>query len=351
MNITDKNQNRFFWILQFAGWGFLNLSSVFFLKRFGIQFVIFNLINGLTIGIGVTTGLRSYLKRNIDLESFTFKKSIKITVALLVAGLVYGALNYAMGYAYHKFGPDISEEQLNLLRAFDNKWLLLFNSVFIIACWVICYLVIKLLLKLNKDRIARLEMSDTLKQAQLNTLKGQINPHFMFNSLNNIRGLMLEDVEKSREMLTKLSEMLRYSLTKNNVDGIAVAEELEMVDNYIALSKIQFEDRLQYIKKVDDTALAVQIPPMLIQLLIENAAKHGIANLKDGGEIRLEIQKYPQEMLIRVTNTGKLKISKGSTQLGLRNIRQRLKLLHGDNATFSLNEVGNEVAAEIHIPI
>ncbi len=351
MNITDKNQNRFFWILQFAGWGFLNLSSVLFLKKFGLQFVIFNLVIGLSIGIGVSTALRAYLKKHIDLESFTLKKFIKIATALLVASAVYGALSYGSGYVYGKWGPDISEDEMGLLKAFANIWLLIFNSIFIMTCWVVCYLVIKLLLKLNKDRIARLEMSDTLKQAQLNTLKGQINPHFMFNSLNNIRGLMLEDVEKSREMLTKLSEMLRYSLTKNNVDGIAVAEELEMVDNYIALSKIQFEERLQYTKKVDDTALAVQIPPMLIQLLVENAAKHGISNLKDGGEIRLEIQKHTNEMLIRVANTGKLKISKGSTQLGLKNIRQRLNILHGDKATFSLNEVGNEVVAEIHIPV
>ena len=90
----------------------------------------------------------------------------------------------------------------------------------------------------------------TLKQAQLNTLKGQINPHFMFNSLNNIRGLMLEDVERSREMLTKLSEMLRYSLTKASNNAIALSEELEMVENYIELSKIQFEDRPHYQESV-----------------------------------------------------------------------------------------------------
>jgi len=162
---------------------------------------------------------------------------------------------------------------------------------------------------------------------------------------------MLEDVEKSREMLTKLSEMLRYSLTKNSIDGIAVEEELEMVENYIALSKIQFEDRLRYTSKVDEESLNLQIPPMLIQLLVENAAKHGIANLKNGGTIHLEIEKNEQNILIRVTNSGKLKISEGSTQLGLKNIRQRLKILHGDMATFSLNEEGDNVVAEIYIPI
>ena len=172
----------------------------------------------------------------------------------------------------------------------------------------------------------------------------------MFNSLNNIRGLMLEDIPKSREMLTKLSEMLRYSLTKNNIDGIAVVEELEMVDNYIALSKIQFEDRLQFEKKIDEDASQFQIPPMIIQLLIENAAKHGISNLKQGGKIKLEVRKKVDELQILVINSGRLEIAKNSTQLGLKNIKQRLKLLYGDKATFSLDEISNEVVAEINIP-
>ena len=172
----------------------------------------------------------------------------------------------------------------------------------------------------------------------------------MFNSLNNIRGLMLEDVSKSREMITKLSEMLRYSLTKNNIDGIAVVEELEMVDNYIALSKIQFENRLQFEKKIDESTYQFQIPPMIIQLLVENAAKHGISNLKDGGKIKLEIQKKENGIQILVSNSGKLKIAKDSTQLGLKNIKQRLNLLYGDKATFSLNEINDAVVAEINIP-
>src|SRR5690606_27507406 len=159
-----------------------------------------------------------------------------------------------------------------------------------------------------------------------------------------------EDVEKSREMLTKLSEILRSSLTKNNVKDIAVREELEVVDNYIALSKIQFEDRLEFVKNIDADTLDLRIPPMVIQLLVENAAKHGIANLKNGGRIILNIKKQTDQLLIEVRNTGKLEISKDSTQLGLNNIKQRLRLLYADRASFKLEEVANEVMAQIIIP-
>ena len=173
----------------------------------------------------------------------------------------------------------------------------------------------------------------------------------MFNSLNNIRGLMLEDVEKSREMLTKLSEILRYSLTKNNVNSISVREELEVVDNYIDLSKIQFEDRLTFLKNVEKDTLDLNIPPMIIQLLIENAIKHGISNLKHGGKIILEIKKRDGQVQIEVRNTGSLKVAKNSTQLGIKNIKQRLNLLYAQQASFTLQEEADEVVANVKMPL
>jgi LytS/YehU family sensor histidine kinase len=162
---------------------------------------------------------------------------------------------------------------------------------------------------------------------------------------------MLEDVEKSRDMLTKLSEMLRYSLTKNNVNAINLAEELEMVENYIALSKIQFEDRLEFVKVVPEKTLEQKIPPMIIQLLVENATKHGISNLKSGGTIKLVTTIEEGNLIIKVANTGTLQIAEGSTQLGLQNIKQRIRLLYGDQANFFIEEIHGEVVATIKIPL
>ncbi|NKI33258.1 sensor histidine kinase [Croceivirga thetidis] len=351
MNFLEKNRNMVFWGLQLLGWGFINLISIFVISKFGTAFVVFSITSGMFVGIFSTSLLRAYLKKEVGFENFGITEIIKILLSSTVAAGIYGFLSYGLGYAYGKYGPELSELEHDILKSFDNVWLLVINSIFIIGVWTVCYLVIKLLLRLNKNRLERLQLNSTLKQAQLNTLKGQINPHFMFNSLNNIRGLMLEDVEKSREMLTKLSEMLRYSLTKNDVNAIALEEELEMVDNYIALSKIQFEDRLQFTKIIEKDTEQIQIPPMLIQLLIENAAKHGISNLKQGGTISLETKKNGEYLLIDVTNSGQLKIAKDSTQLGLKNIKQRLKLLYGDKASFVLNEGDGEVLAQVKIPL
>lgn len=351
MKLNKKNRNTAFWTLQFIGWGFINSISIFVPQNISKELVIFSILAGMFIGISSTSVLRWYLKRNVEFDSFGFKDVVKIVISSLLAATLFGLMNIFFGYLYVKFGPEITAAERQMFEAYDKFWIQVLNSLFLVGAWTITYLVIKLLLKLNQNRIERLELNSTLKQAQLNTLKGQINPHFMFNSLNNIRGLMLEDVEKSRDMLTKLSEIIRYSLTKSNVNDISVQEELEVVDNYIDLSKIQFEDRLEFVKEIDPDTLDLKIPPMIIQLLVENAAKHGISNLKNGGRIVLKIEKGEEELLIEVRNTGKLKISKDSTQLGLINIKQRLKLLYADRASFNLEEILDEVVAQVKIPL
>lgn len=351
MELNTRKRNIVFWVLQLLGWGFINTISIFVVKGISPQLLLYSMVMGTFLGIFTTSILRWYLKKNVQFESFGGKEFIKILVAFLLTALLFGVLNTFFGFLYVKFGPTLTETEHQMFKNYDNVGIQILNSLFLMGAWTVTYLVIKLLLKLNQDRIERLELNTHLKQAQLNTLKGQINPHFMFNSLNNIRGLMLEDVEKSREMLTKLSEILRYSLTKNNSNSITVREELEVVDNYIDLSKIQFEDRLEFIKNIDGDTLDMQIPPMIIQLLIENAIKHGISNLKRGGTVTLEIKKKDSVLVIDVRNTGQLQISKDSTQLGLKNIEQRLKLLYADKASFNLEEISNEVVALIKIPL
>lgn len=239
----------------------------------------------------------------------------------------------------------------NTTISFLGKIYNVFYFMTLFFIWLFVFLMIKIYYQLKTVQLKQLRLEANLKEFQLNTLKGQLNPHFMFNSLNNIRGLMLEDVIKSRDMLTRLSETLRYSLTKNDVDSIAFEDELEMVENYIEISKIQLEDRLQFKTQIDKNSLSKQIPPMIVQMLIENAIKHGISTLKNGGEIVLTTYIEDEKLSIKVVNSGKLKPTKDTTQLGVKNIRQRLELLYGETATFNLFENNNQVVAFIKIPL
>ncbi|MFD2589099.1 sensor histidine kinase [Croceitalea marina] len=344
-----KNKERLFWLLQLAGWGVTNGFIFVFPFGFSTKYMIYSFLTATLLGILTTSLYRAYLRKNVGLSFNENKKVLKLLGAFLVCSISYFGLVISVEYLYESIW-ERTESELAFIKENMSFGLALFNVFFTIFGWTAIYYGVNLVLKANKNNLEKLELNATLKEAQLNTLRGQVNPHFMFNSLNNIRGLMLEDVDKSSEMITKLSEMLQFAMAKNSVDAIPIKDELEMVENYISLSKIQMEDRLQFEKDIDDKVLDSKIPPMIIQLLVENAAKHGIANLKNGGIIKLQIAKSEDILNILVSNTGKLQIAENSTQLGLKNIKQRLRLLYGEKASFSLSEVGEEVVAEINIP-
>lgn len=346
-----------YWTIQIIVWSFLTgvIAYAYWVSGNELKLELWQVIVDFSVvillAIFFTHQLKILLKKWIEFDNLKLNDGFKILALLTATALlfslvyiVYIKLMYSLVY----LRPDALDHPSQSLK---NNIIFILNFIIYFIIWTVFYVAIKGLMELNNSRETRLKLESNLKESQLNTLKGQINPHFMFNSLNNIRGLMLEDVDRARNMLTSLSETLRYSLTKSNVNSIALEDELEMVENYIDISKIQFENRLQFETNIDKTSLNTQIPPMIIQMLVENAIKHGISNLKEGGKVKLLTSIENGQLLIEVTNSGKLSSSPNSTQLGLKNIRQRLKLLYGEAATFSIKELGNKVVATIIIPI
>ncbi|MDN3594679.1 sensor histidine kinase [Zunongwangia endophytica] len=302
------------------------------------------------LSIFFTHQLKRIINKFIPFDALKLKQ-LFIVIGFLLAATV---LFYSAYTIYNKFTYTYIYNRIDVLehpsQSLENNLIFALNYFIYFAMWTVFYVAVKGLMELNKSRETRLKLESNLKESQLNTLKGQINPHFMFNSLNNIRGLMLEDVPRARNMLTRLSETLRYSLTKSTLNSIALEDELDMVRNFIEISKIQLEDRLQFEEKIDKKSLNILIPPMIIQMLIENAIKHGISSLKEGGLIVLSTCLIDHQLQIKVTNTGTLRTSKDSTELGLKNIKQRLALLYGEKADFKLEEIENKVIASINIP-
>lgn len=350
---TSSRLNTFlYWTLQILGWGFLTSANVwakmYFVPEEKVKAIYF-FYEGLffiILGITLTTILRNYLKRIDFIANQNQKNYLKVFLAYALVSWAFSGILILLSSLTFKY---IHEKPIDIsaLEIFST----VLNIAIFIFFWVTFYIVIKSLARLRKNKIDRLKLETALKDSQLNTLKGQLNPHFMFNSLNNIRGLMLEDVEKARDMLTRLSEMLRYSLNMNKVDAIRIEEELEIVDNYIALSKIQLEDRLVYEQDVKEGLTQIKIPPMILQMLVENAIKHGVSNQKEGGKISLIITDNGEKIILQVNNTGTLKTVTDSTQIGVNNITKRLELLYGSEASFTLTEVANEVHAIIQIPV
>lgn len=352
MAVSKKVNTIIFWVLQFLGWGFITAANIWakmFLVPESKSTAIYFFFEGLIflfLGIVLTTLFRNYLKKIDFVANQNTKSYLK---AFLVLGII--------SFAFSLILIVCADFMFQYFNGRENEWSILsvfstfLNITIFIFIWGVIYVVIKSAARIRKNKIDHLSLEASLKESQLNTLKGQLNPHFMFNSLNNIRGLMLEDVEKARDMLTRLSEMLRYSLNMNKVDAIRISEELEIVDNYIELSKIQLEDRLVYEQDVKKELTQIKIPPMVLQMLVENAIKHGVSNQKNGGKITLIVKDDHEKIILQVNNTGGLKTETDSTRIGINNIKKRLELLYGNEANFTLKEVENEVQAIIQIPI
>jgi LytS/YehU family sensor histidine kinase len=201
----------------------------------------------------------------------------------------------------------------------------------------------------------KLEAQMQLKIAELENLKSQLNPHFLFNALNSIRSLTLTDPNLARDAITKLSDLLRISLTYKDLQDIPFEEELNLVKDYLSLEKIRFEDRLKYSFEISKGILKVLVPPMSLQLLAENAVKHGISKEKLGGEVVVYAYKKEGNLVFGIRNTGslvKLISDKNKRQgIGLENLRRRLELNYGINDGFQISESNRVVTSQVNIPM
>jgi two-component system, LytTR family, sensor kinase len=179
----------------------------------------------------------------------------------------------------------------------------------------------------------------------LQSLRSQVNPHFLFNALNSVRALVVEDPRLAQDAVTKLSELLRYSLQSNKVDLVELSAEIEMVRDYLAIEEIRFEERLRVSFDIDPAALSAEIPSMLLQVLVENAVKHGIAKLPRGGIVAVSGRITVGMLRLEVINSGRVRAAGKTTGIGLENTRQRLRLLYGDRAWLTLNNCGDDLVA------
>ncbi len=246
---------------------------------------------------------------------------------------------------------------------FTFSW---FNGVTLFVGWFCLYFFYHLSDRFKRLEIERLQLIASVKEAELRALKSQINPHFLFNSLNSLRALIDEDAPRARESVTRLANMLRYSLQSGQQETVVFEEELRIVEDYLALEQIRHENRLRLRWDISAEARAQALPPMLLQTLVENAVKYGIGSRREGGELFISAHcdaaaaGQPAMLHIRVTNPGNLAVpingatatAEKSTGLGLRNASDRLRLLFGDKAALCLHgETAGLVTADVRIPI
>lgn len=340
-----------YWTCQLLGWGTVSLYWLYAVMTqcdYGLFFSLLNYVLDVGIGLGLTHLYRSYAKatklNKKDLGTL-FVRVLPALFLLSVAFVIFANLKW---YLYRVYLNGETVDFWNILFHWDP---ILITALRLIAIWILAYH----LYHYHRYRLETIEQNAALqliaKQAQLDNLSTQLNPHFLFNSLNSIKSLVIENPAMARRAVDLLSDILRTSLYQKEMALISLKEELSLVKDYVALEKIRFEERLDIRILMKEELAHYKVLPLSIQLLVENAIKHGIDKRVEGGEILIEVRDLSNNFEIYVENPGHLDKISSSSGIGLENLAKRLELHYNGQADFRLeNKDLDRVRATLIIP-
>jgi two-component system, LytTR family, sensor kinase len=338
------NRQRLYWTLQTGGWllyavvqvvGSLLASSTYNPNR--IFFLLFESL----LFLIVTHLFRNVFHPRTWLDLPIGKLVVRVLITVFALGLVIYFSRLPVSMLLELFDANV---------AFDLSRIWGLSSVYavILFIWFVLYFTFHYFDRYNKS----LKYEASMVQIELNNLKSQLNPHFIFNALNSIRALVDENPPKSKQAINQLSNILRSSLASDKKGLTKFDDELKIVKDYLGLESIRFEERLRTEFDIHPDSHDFYVPPLMMQTIVENGIKHGISRLKEGGIIQLQTVVNEDTLIIRIRNTGHLNGKEAVNEgLGIKNTIQRLKLIYGDEASFRIqNESGNFVITEIIIP-
>ncbi len=348
MSFQRLNRDLIYWICQIGGWGtYILLNSIFLStqKDFKQIYIVSLTITGF-LGL-----ILSHIFR-IIIKSYSWSKlSIQTLVPrVLFANFIKGSIlvftviwfNITFEVRLHDYYNPV------------NIIFFILNATIIFFMWSVVYFAIHFFENYKKAEIESLIFESAAKDFELKSLKSQLNPHFIFNAMNSIRALIEENPQKAKDAITKLSNLMRYALKIERTESVPLFEEIETIKDYLELEKIRFEERLEYEIIINNQVEKIEIPPMLIQPLIENAIKHGISKFSKGGKIRIEISLDNGFLNIDIYNPGIIEVNSidNSKGFGLKNIRQRLNLIYENKAEFSIKNMNEQtVHTFVKIPL
>lgn len=345
-----SDEKAVYWMSQVVGWfGFILLILFQNLVSGHVDMGIFKvLVVNFALGIGLSHAMRWIIVRKGMLKLKLYRLVPRLILLSVVAGLV-AALVYAL--VSDIFFLDVRPI---LIWPFSLLIELVVPFITIFTFWNILYFAAIFLKNYEREEIKNLRLTASVNEAELNALRAQMNPHFMFNALNGIRALISENPAQAKKSISRLSNILRSSLTSVKKEFVALEDEIQIVRDYLELEKIRYEERLRYEIDIPTDLWKVRIPPLLIQTLVENAIKHGICNLTEGGEIRIFAEPCEDNgVFLTVMNTGSLRangLKQHDEGIGLENSERRLKLLYGENAHIELYSEGDFVVCKVMLP-
>lgn len=344
-----NKSSKYYWFCQIAGWGVVTLSMIFFAYTFEKELTnrfFFRLLLLFFSGIFATHLLRNFIRKSGWLLLPVEKVMPRLALTVVVTSFLFSLMYLGLVNVFNLV--DTTKKITFSTRLLAST---LDNGLFIIP-WVIIYYFYHYIEKSRKQEVDTLKLESLVKELELKTIKSHINPHFIFNALNGIRALIDENPGRARQAITELSNLLRSSMKTDKSETVPFEKELAIVKDYLALEHIRFEDRLQVEYLINENTLDQPVPPMMLQTLVENAIKHGISKQMNGGIVKIisDFKGTNHEMIVQ--NSGNLDGEIGGEGFGLTSTQNRLHLLFGNKANFSISELNsNTVEARVLIPI
>jgi LytS/YehU family sensor histidine kinase len=305
--------------------------------------------------LGLTACIRTLSKRHGWL-SFAPRALVRRVVAgIFVATLLtYGITIATALWIYGQPVPPILATFWQKLPRDTQLTNTFINTLLVYIAWVSGYFAIVIQRQRTHDEVRRAQLSEALQAAELRLLKSQLNPHFLFNALNGVRALIADEPAKAQDAVTQLARTLRYTLAAGDAELVTLAREMEMVNDYLALESLRLAERLTIVRQIDARAADARIPVMLLQTLVENGIKHGIAQLRQGGTLRIAARVAAKVLIIEVENPRPTDRRTLPHQhgVGLKNASERLRLLFGATASLELDlSQPGRAAATVRLPL
>jgi hypothetical protein len=352
--LTPRKAQRVYWFFQLTGWCLFTVSRLLAgvailgvpWLRLGLELLFLN-----AAALALSHRLRAYM-RGHQWSVLPFRKlSLRVIAAAFLLGTPLGIVTQFTDLSMlqnpasllDKYAPALSFQftlPISLAAEIVN-W----ACVFIV--WSAIYFTAIAVREHRSAQLRQSELARALQSAELRLLKSQLNPHFLFNALNTVRSLIAENPARAQSAVTRLANTLRYTLSSRQNELVTLTQEMAIVADYLELESMRFEDRLRIETHIPPDAARVLIPVMLLQTLVENAIKHGIAELAAGGLLCICAELQDDMLILEVENsqpatarpvTAPPAASRSANDgVGLRNARDRLRLLFGARASLDLD--------------
>ncbi len=342
-----RNRGRFFWILNVAGWlGYVLTAYLGALAHEKPDSYIAVIVATAVVGFLLTIFMRLFYRRLWE------RSPIGIAVGVIVT-------SYLLAFAWRWFQNSVYYEWVKGGWQ-PEHWADyiggVMGSFYILLCWSGLYFGIKYYQQLQEQTERTLQATAAAHQAQLKMLRYQLNPHFLFNTLNAISTLILDGARESANLaISRLSDFLRYTLDNDPMKRVTLGSELSALDLYLEIEKVRFGDRLIIRKEITTHAREALVPSLILQPLIENAIKYAVTPSEEGGTLMISAKVHNQMLILQLSDNGPglndgQKANNGSG-VGLKNTRERLQQFYGARQAFTLapNEPSGLVVT-INIP-